>query len=146
MADTFSNLVYHVVFSTKNRLPLISGAVKDRLPAYVGGIVKSIDGTVIAIGGMPDHLHLVVRLPARLSVAEAMRSVKTNTSRLVNVQFGSVKFGWQRGYGAFSVSPSMLEAVVHYVRSQEAHHRRRSFPDEMSLLLRRHGIDAGVAM
>ena len=98
-------------------------------------------GTIITVGGIPDHVHLVVRLPTSLSVADVVRTVKANSSKWMNERFATMKFGWQRGYGAFSVSHSALPAVVNYVRNQERHHRGLSFEEELTILLTKHGID-----
>ena len=141
MSGTFSNLAFHVVFSTKDRLPLMTTPIRDKLFPYMGGIVKGLGGTIISIGGMPDHVHFVARLPTTVSVADVARTVKANSSKWMNEKFTTMKFGWQRGYGAFSVSQSALPAVVNYVRNQEQHHRRRSFREELTILLTKHGID-----
>jgi len=111
MAGTFSNLSVHLVFSTKERLPLMTMPIRDKLFPYMGGIVNGLGGTIITVGGMPDHVHLVARLPTSLSVADVVRTVKTNSSKWMNEEFTTMKFGWQRGYGAFSVSHSALPAL-----------------------------------
>ena len=141
MSDTYSNLSVHLVFSTKDRMPLLTRDVRDHVFPYIGGIVKRQGGTIIAVGGMPDHVHIVVRLPANVCVADFVRVVKSNSSKKTNEHVTGMKFGWQRGYGAFSVSQSALSAVVQYVRNQEQHHRHRSFQDELKILLTKHGID-----
>ena len=140
MPDTYSSLSFHLVFSTKNRLPLLTTSIRLDLFGYLGGIVKGIGGTVIAIGGMPDHVHLVIRLPARVAVADAVRSIKANSAKWMNLQIRTSKFGWQSGYGAFSVSQSALSSVVEYVTTQERHHRKRTFEDEFAVLLAKHGL------
>ena len=141
MSGTFSNLSVHVVFSTKDRLPLMTMPIRDKLFPYMGGIVRGLGGTIITVGGMPDHVHLVARLPTTVSVADVARIVKANSSKRMNEKFTTIKFGWQRGYGAFSVSHSALPAVVNYVRDQERHHRHRSFREELMVLLAKNGID-----
>ncbi len=141
MSDTFSSLTYHLVFSTKDRLPLMTRDVRERLFPYIGGIVRNLGGTVVAVGGMPDHLHLVSTLPTSIAIADAVRTIKANASKWTNEQFAASKFGWQRGYGAFSISRSLVPVVVEYVRNQAQHHRDRSFEDELGVLLRVHGID-----
>ena len=141
MAGTFSNLTVHLVFSTKDRLPLMTTPVRDVLFPYMGGVVKGLAGTIITVGGMPDHVHLVARLPTTVSVANVARTVKANSSKWMNEKFTTMKFGWQRGYGAFSVSHSALPAVVNYVRNQERHHRGLSFEEELTILLTKHRID-----
>ncbi len=141
MSDTFSSLTYHFVFSTKDRLPLMTRDVCEKLFPYIGGIVRNLGGTVVAVGGMPDHLHLVSTLPTSIAIADAIRTIKANASKWINEHFTTSKFGWQRGYGAFSISRSMVPIVVEYVRNQARHHRDRSFEDELRVLLRVHGID-----
>ena len=141
MSGTFSNLSVHLVFSTKDRLPLMTMPIRDELFPYIGGIVRGLGGTIITVGGMPDHVHLVARLPTTVSVADVARIVKANSSKRMNEKFTTMKFGWQRGYGAFSVSHSALPAVVNYVRDQERHHRHRSFREELMVLLAKNGID-----
>lgn len=140
MSDAFSNLSFHLVFSTTNRLPLLKASIRGDLFFYIAGIVKGIGGTVIAVGGMPNHAHLLIRLPAKMAVADAVRLVKGNSSKWMNEKVTDSKFGWQAGYGAFSVSQSALPVVIEYVRHQEQHHRRRSFADEIAILMARHEI------
>ncbi len=109
---------------------------------YIAGIVRSKGGILLDIGGMPDHVHLITKFKADRSVAEMVRLIKSNSSKWVNERDGrSVRFEWQSGYGAFSVSQSQLEALRHYVRNQEEHHRTRSFQDEFREFLDRHGIE-----
>ena len=141
MSNTFSNLSVHVVFSTKNRIPLITRRLRKRVFPYIGGVVRGLGGTVIAIGGMPDHAHLVARIPTSMCVADFVRQVKANSSKWMNEQAADSKFGWQRGYSAFSISQSVVSSVAKYVRHQERHHRSRSFEDELKMLLTRHEID-----
>ena len=140
MSDTFSNLSVHVVFSTKDRIPLITRRVRKRVFPYIGGVIKGLGGKVIAIGGMPDHAHLVARLPTNMCVADFVRKIKANSSKWMNERATDMKFGWQRGYGAFSISQSVVSSVAQYVRNQERHHRSRSFEEELMMLLTRHGI------
>jgi len=141
MSDTFSNLSVHVVFSTKDRIPLMTRRVRKRIFPYIGGVIKGLGGTVIAIGGMPDHAHLVAGLPTNMCVADFVRKVKANSSKWMNERATDMKFGWQRGYGAFSISQSVVSSVAQYVRNQDRHHRSRSFEEELMMLLTRHGID-----
>jgi putative transposase len=141
MSDTYANLSVHLVFSTKDRMPLMTRDVRVRVFPYIGGIVKGQGGITIAVGGTPDHVHIVARLPANVCVADFVRVVKSNSSKKINEHATDMKFGWQRGYGAFSVSQSALSAVVQYVRNQEQHHCHRSFKDELIILLTKHGID-----
>lgn len=141
MATTFSNLVYHIVFSTKNRLPLIGKSERDPLYQYIGGIVRTERGALLEIGGMPDHVHLLVRFKPDYPVPAAVRTIKANSSRWWNARHGhDGRFEWQAGYGVFSVSESQVPRVRRYIQTQEEHHARVSFRDELVELLNRHRI------
>jgi putative transposase len=133
MSHTYTNLLSHVVFSTKDRQPLIDAELKPRLLGYMNGIANENGGSVLSLNAMPDHLHLLWELPATISMSESLRVLKTNSSRWVRETFGSRKqFAWQTGYGAFSVSRSNVSAVARYVESQEIHHQKRTFDAEFS--------------
>lgn len=139
MAHTFTNLLYHVVFSTKNRRPDIDDELKPELFAYLGGIVRGIDGKPILINGTADHVHLLMVLPQTISLADAVRTIKANSSGWVHGNWGDRKsFGWQTGYSAFTVSESRRESVRRYTAGQEAHHRKITFEDELIRLLKKH--------
>ena len=142
MAGTFTALHYHLVFSTKDRVPLLDGDIAPRLHDYAGGIIRSEKGVLLEIGGMPDHLHLLVRWPAKRSVSDLMRIVKSKTSGWIHNTFPErSQFEWQEGYGAFTVSRSDLAVVSDYIRNQAEHHRVRSFQEEFLSFLERHEID-----
>jgi REP element-mobilizing transposase RayT len=142
MAHTYSTLIYHIIFSTKSREPLISARLCNDLYAYIGGIVRARKSMLMEIGGMPDHLHLVIRTRPDMPVAELVRLVKANSSKWVNERpDSSGRFEWQEGYGAFSVSFSQLPGVCEYVRRQSEHHRTRTFQEEYVEFLRRHEIE-----
>jgi REP element-mobilizing transposase RayT len=142
MAATLTNLLYHVVFSTKNRQPLIRNAFRNELERYITGIVRNEGGALLGIGGMPDHLHVVARWNADRSVAEMVRLIKANSSKSINERPGeSGRFAWQTRYGAFSVSQSQLKTLLTYVGNQQAHHRTRSFQAEFRAFLRKQGIE-----
>jgi len=142
MSHTYANLLYHVVFSTKGRQPYIVEELRLRLHAYLGGIVRAIQGKALTIGGTADHVHLLMLLPARTAVAEALRVLKTNSSRWVHGQLPErAFFAWQTGYGAFTVSQSAADDVKRYIAGQEAHHRSMTFQEEFLALLTRHGIE-----
>ena len=141
MSHSYTNLLSHVVFSTKDRQPLIDSELKPRLLGYMNGIVEENRGKVLSMNSMPDHLHLLCELSATCSMSDTLRILKTNSSRWVGETFGQRKpFAWQTGYGAFSVSRSNVPAVANYNKAQEIHHRRRSFDEEFLELLVRHGI------
>lgn len=141
MSHTYTNLLTHVTFSTKNRAAHIDDDLKPRLLPYMGGILRELGAKAVAINAQPDHVHLLVALPPTLAVADAMRVLKTNSSRWVHEQWPSRRvFGWQTGYGAFSVSRSNVEVVTSYIASQDEHHRTLTFQDEFLTLLKKHGI------
>ena len=131
----------HVVFSTKNREPYLSAELPGRLFPYMGGIVRELKGTALIVNGPADHVHLLLSMPATVSVADLLRVLKTNSCRWVHEQFPARKhFGWQAGYGAFTVSASRLEDVRSYIAAQQSHHHRVSFQEEFLALLKRHGL------
>jgi REP element-mobilizing transposase RayT len=141
MSHTYTNLLSHVVFSTKDRQPLIDSELKPRLLGYINGIAAENGGKILSMNSMPDHLHFLWELSAKSSMSDALRILKTNSSRWVYETFGQRKpFAWQTGYGAFSVSRSNIPAVAKYIEAQEIHHRQRSFDEEFIELLVRHGI------
>ena len=142
MPSSYTNLLYHIVFSTKERRPLITPTLKVELYPYIGGIIRNERGILLEIGGMPDHVHLVTKFRADTSVADMLRLTKTNSSGWANERRDLCDgFAWQKGYAAFSVSESQLPAVRQYVRNQEEHHRTISFKEEFVALLKKHGID-----
>jgi REP element-mobilizing transposase RayT len=142
MSSTHTNLLYHIVFSTKKREPIITAPIRAELFKYMGGIIRGEGGKLLQIGGMPDHVHLVVRFKAEPSVATMVKIVKSKSSKWLNERPKRPgRFEWQRGYAAFTVSVSQLESVRVYVRNQEQHHRRKTFQDELRLLLEKHGVE-----
>ena len=141
MASTLTNFLYHVVWSTKGRAPLITDDIKEPLYMYIGGIIRNQGGKAIEIGGMPDHVHCLVRFPARKAVSDILRAIKSDSSGWVNRERSSDRFAWQTGYGGFTVSQSQVDKVRRYIRTQEEHHRERSFKSELISLLRKHGVD-----
>ena len=141
MASPLTNLLYHLVFSTKGRIPLISDEIQAPLYDYMGGIIRNQGGKAIEIGGMPDHVHCLARLPARKAVSDILRAIKSDSSGWVNRERRGDRFAWQTGYGAFTVSHSQVGKVRQYIRTQEEHHRERSFEMELLSLLKKHGIE-----
>lgn len=142
MPGTHTKLLYHFVFSTKRREPLITADIQPRLHEYMGGIVRSMNGVAIRIGGMPDHVHMLVRWRTDETLATLMRTVKARSSAWMHQTSPALKaFAWQAGYGAFTVSPSQADAVEAYIAGQAEHHRVRTFEEEFVEFLRAHGID-----
>ena len=138
MSHTYSAQLTHVVFSTKDRRGLIPIELQPRLIAYFGGIVRKLGLNSLAIGGTTNHVHILVSLPPSARLAEVVQKLKANSSRWLGEQ--GLAFEWQKGYGAFSVSPSMLDVVRAYIEKQEEHHRVRSFDEEFLTLLRKSGV------
>jgi putative transposase len=142
MPASFTNLLYHIVFSTKDREPLITEDRQSRLYEYIGGIIRKHGGIALEINGMPDHLHLLAKLRPDEALSSVMRDLKANSSGWMHKLFPDMRdFGWQNGYGAFTVSASELERVSRYIRLQQDHHLEMSFQDEYISLLRKHGIE-----
>lgn len=142
MAHTFTNLLTHIIFSTKDRAPIIEVELKPELHAYLGGMVREIKGKAYSINGTIDHVHLLVSLPPTLALSEAMKVIKANSSRWVSGKWsGRKNFGWQTGYGAFSVSRSNVATVIRYIDNQEEHHRKMTFKEEFLEFLSKHGIE-----
>jgi REP element-mobilizing transposase RayT len=140
MPSTHLSLHYHIVFSTKDRAPLITTEWRDRLHAFLGGTIKTLDGIPQAIGGVADHVHLLIGLPATHCLADLMRDLKAVSSRWVHETLGQHSFAWQEGYGAFTVGASQREAVCDYIRRQKEHHQSRTFQEEYLALLSRGGV------
>jgi putative transposase len=138
MSHTYAQNVVHVVFSTKERRKLISLEFRPSLWAYVGGICKNLGIFAHGIGGTDDHIHLLIQIPPAMALAKAVMSIKANSSRWARE--GSQELAWQQGYGAFSVSASLVPAVLKYIRDQDAHHRKMNFEEEFLALLKRHGV------
>ena len=136
MAHTYTSNLFHIVFSTKERLSAISEPPK--LWAYVAGVARNLNYEPLAIGGTQDHIHVLLRIPTNVPLSEAVQKLKSNSSRWLREN--GRWLGWQDGYGAFSVSASNLETVRRYIQNQPEHHRRRSFEDEFVALLAKSGI------
>jgi putative transposase len=141
MPSTHLSLHYHVVFSTKERQPWIEPGWRDDLYGYLGGCVKTLGGVPVEIGGVADHVHLLLGLRATHCLADVVREIKTASSRWVHEELHLPRFGWQEGYGAFTVSRSNVQPVRNYIATQPEHHQKRRFEDEYLDLLKKHGID-----
>ena len=139
MSHTYAQNVIHAVFSTKDRRKVIPGEFQPRLWAYAAGVWKNAGIFVHAIGGMEDHIHLLIQVPPALALSKVILTIKSNSSRWAHEQ--GQKLEWQQGYAAFSVSASIVPAVVRYIRNQEAHHKKMSFEVEFLALLKKHGVE-----
>ena len=141
MPSTHLSLHYHVVFSTKNRHPWIEPGWLDDLHRYLGGCVKTLDGIPVEIGGVSDHVHLLLGLRATHCLADVVREIKKVSSRWIHEELHVPRFGCQEGYGAFTVSRSNVLPVRKYITTQAEHHQKRRFEDEYLDLLKKHEID-----
>ncbi len=138
--STYLSLHYHLVFSTKDRRPYIHRDWRDRLHGYLGGIANGLQGIPEKIGGVEDHIHLLVGLKATHCLADFMRELKKAASIWVHEELGKKEFAWQEGYAAFTVSATAREAVMTYIADQESHHHKTSFRDELESMLKRAGV------
>jgi putative transposase len=142
MPQSFSCMHCHIIFGTKNRDPLLVPDFSPRLFEYIGGTLREQQSVLLAAGGMPDHIHLLVGLYKQTAVADAIRDVKSNSSRWIHQTFADLTgFAWQAGYGAFAVSYSNIAQVKKYIAEQTEHHRMRSFKEEFIAFLKRHGME-----
>ena len=142
MPQSLSKVIVHIIFSTKNREPWLDSDVRPRIHAYLATICRDLGAEVVRVGGTADHVHIVTTLSRTVTQAEMIEQIKKASSKWIKVIDSRYRgFFWQRGYGAFSVSPSQLDAVLHYVETQQEHHRARTFQEEYRELLRQHGID-----
>jgi putative transposase len=142
MPQSLSAVYLHLIFSTKNRQPLLRDpALRTETHAYLGGISKKLDCPPIIVGGVDDHVHLLARQARTITQADWIKELKRVSSIWIKEREPILAdFAWQSGYGAFSVSVSNLDAVEHYIAHQEEHHRERSFQDEYRAFLKRHNV------
>jgi REP element-mobilizing transposase RayT len=142
MPNTYTSLHYHIVFSTKNRERWIMPAIEQRIWAYLGGIVKDHKMQPIQIGGIEDHVHLLLGAPATLAPSKIAQMIKGGSSAWIHDTFPNMTgFAWQDGYGAFTVSKSSVPDVVNYIQNQREHHRTKTFQEEYLAMLQKHDID-----
>ena len=140
--QSLSKVIVHIIFSTKDREPWLGLDVRPRMHAYLATVCRDLGAEVVRVGGVADHVHIVTTLPRTVSQAQLIEEIKKASSKWIKTLDARYRgFFWQRGYGAFSVSPSQLDAVVQYVKAQQEHHSTRTFQEEYRGLLRRHGID-----
>jgi len=139
MGSTFFSLHYHIIFSTKGRLPLMQIEWRPRVHSYLGGIIRGMNGVAEIVGGVADHVHLLASLRPVHCLADVMRDMKKDSSNWVKENFDRA-FAWQEGYAAFTVSPTATESVRNYIANQEAHHAKQSFVDELKEFLEKAGV------
>lgn len=142
MPGTFSQILFHIIFSTKEREPWITPDVAVRLYAYIGGIVRAERGSLYAIGGVEDHVHLYLRWRPDGDVSDLLRTVKARSSKWVHGTIPALgAFAWQEGYSVFSVSKSQEESVKRYIAGQREHHAKEDFKSELLRILGAHGVE-----
>jgi putative transposase len=142
MPATFSKILLHLIFSTKNRALTIKPDLQDRLYAFIGGIVRDERGMLLCTGGTPDHVHLLVRWRTDAPIADLLRNMKSRSSKWLHETFAELgTFAWQTGHAVFSVSQSQCEHVRRYISDQAEHHRVKSFQEEFVEFLKAHEIE-----
>lgn len=142
MANTYTALFYHIVFSTKNRASFIKPEIENRVWEYIGGIARHYKMTALQVGGIEDHLHVLVMAPATLSSSEMAKWLKSDSSKWIHEEFPNLQdFAWQDGYGAFTVSKASVPRVIGYIQNQRAHHQTKTFQEEYLDFLQKAGVD-----
>jgi REP element-mobilizing transposase RayT len=141
MSTTHTHLLYHLIFATKQREPVIAPAWRAQLHEYLGGTVRGLGGMPQGVGGVADHVHLLVSLKSTHCISDFMRELKKNSSRWVRETIGVASFHWQDGYAAFTVSASSRSAVRKYIAGQEEHHQVKTFREELVSFLKKSGVD-----
>jgi len=144
MQSTYCSLKYHIVFGAKNRSPFILDAWKDRLHAYLGGATRGLGGTALSVGGVSDHVHLLVALKPTVCVADYVRDLKRDSSSWVHEEIAARDFAWQVGYGAFTLGAAGVARLRTYIANQEAHHRTVSWRDELLALCAEAGVEVDM--
>jgi len=141
MANTYTSLLVHAVFSTKNREPLIAAELQNRLFPYMGGIARENQFRSLCIGGIEDHVHVLLSLTPGISIAKAVQLIKGGSSKWIHETFPHLQnFSWQEGYGAFSIGISQVDDTRKYIETQETHHRQTSFREEYLEFLRKNNV------
>lgn len=141
MGHTYTNLLVHIIFSTKNRVPMLDSKLNVRLFPYIGGIIRELGGTALLINGPTDHVHILALLPAAETVSNIVGKLKANSSGWIHREFPDKRaFAWQTGYAAFSVSHSQKKPVLDYIANQEEHHRKMTFKEELISFLKKHEV------
>jgi REP element-mobilizing transposase RayT len=141
MPQSLSRILVHLVFSTKNREPLLADGIRDELHAYIGGIAENLKGTLLKAGSVADHIHLLLVHPRTCAPSDLVQEIKTGSSKWLKTKGARYAgFHWQGGYGIFSISPGHREAVENYIGNQAEHHRKVTFQEEYRSLLEKYGV------
>jgi REP element-mobilizing transposase RayT len=142
MANTYTSLHYHLIFSTKNREPWIAQAIEQRIWSFIGGIARNHQMTALQVGGVEDHIHALITAPPTIAPFQIAQLLKGASSKWIHEQFPSLEnFTWQDGYGAFTVSKSNIPGVIKYIQNQREHHRKKTFQEEYLEFLQANGIE-----
>lgn len=142
MPQSLSLVIIHVIFSTKDRRPLLDPHARRKLHAYLATVARNTGCEAYRVGGVADHVHLAIRLSRTVAIADLVQELKTSSSRWLKSQSPELAaFAWQRGYGCFSVGPSDLGSLVAYIDDQEKHHETRAFQDEFRMFLKKYGVE-----
>jgi putative transposase len=140
MSQSLALILVHIVFSTKNRMSFLrSIELRLEVHSYLGGTLRSLECDPVQVGGVENHVHVLCELSKKISICDLVKNLKTSSTRIVKSK-GHPHFGWQSGYGAFSVSESAKESVVSYITDQESHHRKMTFEEEFRILLEKHSM------
>jgi REP element-mobilizing transposase RayT len=142
MPQSHSFLLVHLIFSTKDRAPILDASIRPDLHAYLATVARNTNCECFRVGGVADHVHLAIRISRTITIAQLVEELKTSSSKWLKTQSPTLQhFAWQNGYGAFSVGPSDLEALTSYIDAQEEHHRKHSFQQEYRAFLKRYGVE-----
>lgn len=142
MANTYTQLYFHIVFAVKGRSNYISEQWKDELYKYISGIIANKDQKLMIVNGMPNHIHLLIGTKPNCNLSDLIRDIKANSSKWINEKkFTNFHFEWQTGFGAFTVSQSVVPNVIEYIKNQEEHHRKKTFKEEYVEFLKAYQID-----
>ena len=142
MANTYTQIYIHLVFAVKGRVNLVSPQWKDELYKYITGIVTNKKQKLIAINGMPDHIHILLGMKPDIALSDLVRDIKANSSKFINEQkFVTGKFEWQQGFGAFTLGHSQMDVIIQYINKQEEHHTAKTFKEEYIEFLKRYEIE-----
>ncbi len=142
MANTYTSLHYHIVFSTKNRENHIRAEAGDRIWAFLGGIARENKMKALCVGGTENHIHILIMTPPAMAPSKMVQLLKGGSSKWIHETFPEMRtFAWQDGYGAFTVSKSQIPEVIRYIENQHEHHRGKSFQEEYLAFLKTHGIE-----
>ena len=142
MANTYTQLYFHIVFAVKGRSNYISEQWKDELYKYISGIIANKNQKLMIVNGMPNHIHLLIGTKPNCNLSDLIRDIKANSSKWINEKkFTNFHFEWQTGFGAFTVSQSVVSNVIEYIKNQEEHHRKKTFKEEYVEFLKAYKID-----